>query len=145
MAAQLRGHFFLALGLCLPALLLNPYGYELPLDVTSGKFYSASEREMFAHSIGGWEPTSICNGPPYYAVDYLVAAMAIYLLLSWRPLKHKQIDWVVILAFLGYSFLYVIFIRATYFWPQCSYSPNLDQWRIKTIVGRGRRQKWRGW
>ena len=113
--APLRIHFFIALALCLPALLLNPYGYELPLNIISGKFYSTSELETFAHAIGGWEPTSAHNVPPYYAIDYLLAAMAIYVILIWQPLQYKHVDWVAMLAFLAYSFLYVKFTRATYF------------------------------
>ena len=114
MPTQLRIHLFLALALCLPALLVNPYGYALPLDLISGNFYSISELKMFSQTIMAYLPTFLANAPPDYALDYLLLAMVVYVFLLWQLLKTKQIDWVVIFAFLAYSFLFVQFGRATY-------------------------------
>ena len=114
MPVQLRVHFFLALALCLPALLINPYGYELPLDIIHDGITHTSGLNTLSHSIIAFLPTFLANAPPDYALDYLLLAMVIYVFLLWQLLKTKQIDWVVIFAFLAYSFLFVQFGRATY-------------------------------
>ena len=132
MPTQLRTHLFLALALCLPALLANPYGYALPLDLISGNFYSSAELKMFAHTIMAYVPTSFSNAPPNYALDYLLLAMVIYVFLLWQLLKLKQIDWVVIFAFLAYSFIFVQFGRATYPLAPVFVFASLDLLTIKT-------------
>ena len=114
MPAKLRIHFFLALALCLPALLVNPYGYALPLDILSGNYLSVSALETFSHTNKAYWPTSAYNTPPNYAIDYLFMAIVIYIFLLWQLLKNQQIDFVSILAFLAYTYLFVQFARSTY-------------------------------
>ena len=114
MPIKLRMHFFLALALCLPALLVNPYGYALPLDILSGNFVSTAEMKLYSKIFPPYTPTYLSNSPPSYALDYLLIAMVIYSFLLWQALKNGQIDWVIILPFLAYSFVFVQFERFTY-------------------------------
>ncbi len=111
MPPRLKKHFFIALALCLPAILVSPFGYELPLTII---------REVLTANGTGkhilaYRPTYMFNGPPFYMLDYMIAAMLLFVFLIWQKLKARQTDWVVILIFLGYSALFTQLVRVTYF------------------------------
>ena len=109
---RLRKHLLIGLVLCLPALLLNPYGYQLPLTIVLDVMNKAT---VGMANISDYLPTYQYNAPPYYLLDYLVIAMVIFVFLVWQKLKERQTDWVVTLAFLAYSFLFIQMIRVVHF------------------------------
>ncbi len=111
MPARLRKHYFIAMALCIPAILLSPFGYELPLTII---------REVLANEninkyVISYKPTLEFNGPPLYMLDYMIMAMLLFVLLLWQKLKNKQTDWVLILAFLGYCAIFTQVARATFY------------------------------
>ncbi len=112
MSPQLRFHLFIALALCFPAILINPFGYELPAHIINTILTPS------LHPAGGviaYQPTSNLNGAPYYLLDYLILSMLIFVLLIWQKLKNRETDWVVILIFLSYCTLFIQMGRVTYF------------------------------
>lgn len=111
MAPKLRKHYFYALGLCFPALFITPFGYDLPQLIIS----EILSQKGFHSRITGYVPTYLFNVPPYYLLDYLIMAMILFVLLIWQKLKQKQIDWVIILTFVGYSVIFTQLARVTFF------------------------------
>ncbi|MCP3908058.1 MAG: hypothetical protein GY712_08575, partial [Oceanicoccus sp.] len=110
MPKKLRKHFLIALGLCIPALLLNPFTYELPLEIMG----TLLKNEVAGYSrISAYLPTFIFNFPPHYMLDYLIAAMVLFVFLLWQKLKLRQTDWVVILSFVAYCILFIQMGRTT--------------------------------
>ena len=97
-----------------PALLLNPYGYELVLDIIRDYIFGTAGLKIIFANANAYTPTYAINTAPNYPIDYLLMAMASYVFLLWQPLRTRQIDWVVILAFFAYSLLFLQFARATY-------------------------------
>ncbi len=112
MSSRLRLHLFIALALCFPAILINPYGYELPLDIIKTVLTPALHPEP---SVLAYKPTSAFNEAPYYLLDYLIISMFIFIFLIWQKIKNREIDWVVILTFISYCGLFVQMGRVTYF------------------------------
>jgi len=112
MSPRLRFHLFFALALCFPALLINPYGYELPLDIIQTILTPSMHPES---SIYAYQPTSAFNRAPYYMLDYLILSMLIFVFLIWQKIKHRETDWIVILVFVGYCALFTQMGRVTYF------------------------------
>jgi len=112
MSAKLRKHFFAGLALCVPAILLNPYGYELPLSIIN---MVLSGSVVGQQNIRAYQPTFLLNAPPLYLLDYLIASMVLFVFLIWQKLKSREIDWVVIFAYIIYCFLFIQMARLTYF------------------------------
>ena len=107
----LRKHFFIALALCFLALLVNPYGYELPYSIVRGMLsMEGPNRKVVAY-----KPTYVFNDPPLYLLDYMVVAMLLFVFLLWQKLKNRETDWVVILAFVAYCAIYTQLVRVTFF------------------------------
>ncbi len=111
MAPRLKRHFFIALALCLPAIFISPFGYELPYSIISSIL---TYKGSFGR-VTGFKPTYLFNIAPYYLLDYMVVAMLLFVFLLWQKLRDRQTDWVVILAFLGYSALFPKLARASFF------------------------------
>lgn len=112
MPKTLRKHFVAAMLLCFPALLINPYGYELPQHIIHSVL---SDNVTGIEHIIAYFPTYLYNGPPLFLMDYLLIALLLFILLIWQKMKHGQTDWVVAFSFIGYSLLYFSMGRVTYF------------------------------
>ncbi len=111
MPPRLKKHFFIALALCFPAILITPFGYDLPYLIIS----EILTHKGFHGRISGYIPTFLFNIAPYYLLDYMLIAMMLFVFLIWQKLKHRQTDWTVILAFLGYCAIYTQLARVTFF------------------------------
>jgi len=109
---KLRKHLFIAFFLCFPALLANPYGYLLPLDIIQN---TLNQSVTGMNKISDYLPTYIFNAAPYHLLDYLIIAMLIFVFLQWQKLKERHPDWVSILSFLAYCLLFVQMIRVVHF------------------------------
>lgn len=123
MGERLRRHYFVAMLLCLPAILVNPYGIELPLNIIDLVINKGAEDYGY---ISAYQPTFILNKPPQYILEYLVLAMVVFVVLVWQKLKQRQTDWVVILSFVIYSALFTQMIRITYFLAPIFIFTSLD-------------------
>ncbi|MCU7875795.1 MAG: hypothetical protein KZQ84_03190 [Candidatus Thiodiazotropha sp. (ex Lucinoma borealis)] len=113
MPERLRRHYFYALLICIPAILVNPYGIELLFSIVN--LVITEGAQAYSSRIGAYQPTSIFNAPPYYMLDYMILAMVIFVVLLWQKMKLRQTDWVVILSFLAYCLLFVQMVRTTYY------------------------------
>ncbi len=102
---RLRKHLLIGLLLCLPALLVNPYGYQLPLSIVM-----SSLNNPFGHivaTISEWLPTANYNIAPFYLLDYMLVAMGLFLLAQVPRVLQKRADWVAILSFIIFVLIYV--------------------------------------
>lgn len=113
MPPGLQLHFFIALLLCVIAIFITPYGYEMPFDIV--KLVIQNQEEYFLGRISAYRPTYLLNAPPYYLLDYLIIAMLIFISLVWQQIKNGKTDWVVILVFITYCTLFIQMARITYF------------------------------
>ncbi len=111
MPSRLRKHFFIALFLCIPAIMASPFGYELPLSIISDVLTSEGMNKY----IVSYKPTFEFNGAPLYMLDYMLLAMLLFVLLLWQKLKNRKTDWVVILTFLGYCAIFTQVARLAFF------------------------------
>ncbi len=111
MAPRLKKHFFIALTLCFPAILLTPFGYDFPLTIIS----EILSTKGFHGRVGGYLPTFLFNVAPYYMLEYMIVAMLLFVFLLWQKLKNRKTDWVVILVFLGHCAIFTQLARVTYF------------------------------
>ncbi len=111
MSSRLKRHFFIALALCFPAILISPFGYELPLNIIRDVL---TQEGLIKHVVS-YKPTFEFNGSPLYMLDYMIMAMLLFVLLLWQKMKRRQTDWVVILAFLGYSTIFTQIGRVAFF------------------------------
>ncbi len=112
MSPRQKRHFFIALALCLPVLFISPYGYDLPYSIIKEVVLTDTG---FHSRVSSYIPTYLFNVAPYYLLDYFVVAIFTFIFLLWQKLKNKQTDWVVILAFLGYSAIFPKLARVTFF------------------------------
>ncbi len=110
---KLRNHYLIALGLCVPALLVNPYGYELPQAIINSVLFTNVKEEL--SFVSAFQETSSFNSAPLYLLNYMVAAMLLFVFLLWQGLKNRKSDWVIILTFTAYCLLFVQLGRVTYF------------------------------
>jgi len=108
---RLRWHLLMASLLCLPALAITPYGLDYPIQIVSDVFSGAGH----ASDIIEYKPSYIFNAPPFYILDYMILAMLVFVFLLWQRIKNHRIDWVVILAFLGYSAIFTQLVRVTFY------------------------------
>ncbi|HIE54893.1 MAG TPA: hypothetical protein EYP90_06905, partial [Chromatiaceae bacterium] len=67
--SNVRKHLFISLGLCIPALFINPFGYELPLHILNTVLGLAPPPDTRTKEF--W-PTFMFNDPPYYMLDYMI-------------------------------------------------------------------------
>lgn len=107
-------HLFMALILCLPALVVNPYGWDylvfLVKSLSQGSTYQMQ-------TVGEYKPTVDFAAAPYFTIDYMVAAGVALSLLLWSFLRRpRRIDWTIVLANAVYAWLYLQFFRTTFFW-----------------------------
>lgn len=112
MPGKLRIHFVISIGLCIPAIMLNPFGYELPLEIVRTALFGSLVAQ---DHIIAYRPTFFLNFPPLFLLDYLIASMLIFVFLIWQKLKLRKTDWVAILSYLAYCALFVQMGRVTYF------------------------------
>ncbi len=110
--ARTRKHLWIALALCLPALLLNPYGYRLPWHIIQDVVH---HQVTGMKNISDYLPTYLYNKPPNYLLDYLIASMVVFVFLVWQKIKAGRADWVVILSYLAYAALFIQMIRVVHF------------------------------
>ncbi len=109
---KLRKHLYISLGLCFPALLINPFGYELPIQI----IHNVITADVVAYNVDtSYKITSHFNSAPWYLLDYLLFAMVIFITLLWRLVPKKRVDWVIVISFLAFSFIFVQLVRVTYF------------------------------
>jgi hypothetical protein len=123
MSIRLRRHYFVAMLLCIPALVVNPYGIDLPFSIISSVANKSAQDFSF---ISAYQPTFVLNKPPLYILDYLLLAMVVFVVLLWQKLKLRQADWVVILSFVIFSMLFTQMIRTTYFLAPVFIFSSLD-------------------
>ncbi|MCU7873411.1 MAG: hypothetical protein KZQ91_11765 [Candidatus Thiodiazotropha sp. (ex Lucinoma borealis)] len=128
MPSRLRKHYFFAMLLCVPAILVNPYGIDLPLTIIELIF---NEGTQYYNQISAYQPTYIFNDPPYYLLDYMIIAMILFVVLLWQKMKLRQTDWVVILSFVAYCLLYVQIVRTTYYLTPVFMFAALDMLSVK--------------
>jgi hypothetical protein len=112
MAGRLQKHYLIAMLLCVPAILINPYGIDLPLMILELVF---GEGVQNYSQISAYQPTYAFNEAPYFLLDYMILSMGIFILLLWQKMKLRKTDWVVIISYLTYCFLFVQIARTTYF------------------------------
>jgi hypothetical protein len=129
MSRRLRKHFFVAMLLCAPAILVNPYGIELPLSIIQSMVTDSTQDY---NNIGAYQPTFIFNKAPHFMLDYLVLAMFVFVVLLWQKMKLRQTDWVVVLSFVIFSALFIQMIRTTYFLAPVFVFSSLDLLSAKT-------------
>ncbi|MGD9169023.1 MAG: hypothetical protein PVI97_03070 [Candidatus Thiodiazotropha sp.] len=129
MTGHLRKHFFIAMLLCFPSILVNPYGFELPLGIIESLVTQSAQDYG---NVGAYNPTYVLNKAPYYLLDYLILAMFVFVVLLWQKMKLRQTDWVVILSFVIFSALFIQMIRTTYFLAPVFIFSSLDLLRSKT-------------
>lgn len=113
MPSKLRKHFLFALGLSVPVILINPYGYKLPIEIMLTVLFS--DGVVAQNNIIGYQPTFLLNAPPLFLLDYLIASMLLFVFLVWQKLKARQTDWVAILAYIIYCILFVQMGRVTFY------------------------------
>lgn len=130
MTRLLRKHYFIAMALCIPAILINPYGLALPLSIVESVVVNSSGDYGY---IGAYQPTYIFNMPPHFLLDYMIISMMLFVFLFWQKIRLKQTDWVVILSFLGYCALYTQMVRTTYFLAPVFLFSTLDMLRNDTV------------
>ncbi|MCM8857166.1 MAG: hypothetical protein LC539_15825 [Candidatus Thiodiazotropha sp.] len=129
MSERLRRHYFYAMFLCLPAILVNPYGIELLFSIVN--LVLTEGAQVYSSRIGAYQPTSIFNVPPHYMLDYMILAMVLFVVLLWQKMKLRQTDWVVILSFMAYCLLFVQMVRTTYYLSPVFMFAALDMLRFK--------------
>ncbi|MBT3033382.1 MAG: hypothetical protein KME36_19975 [Candidatus Thiodiazotropha sp. (ex Lucina pensylvanica)] len=129
MGKRLRRHYFASMLLCIPALVVNPYGIDLPLSILDSVVNQSAQDFSY---IGAYKPTYILNKAPHYILDYLILAMLVFVILLWQKLKLRQTDWVVILSVVVFSALFTQMIRTTYFLAPVFVFSSLDLLATRT-------------
>jgi hypothetical protein len=129
MSRRLRIHYFASMLLCIPALVVNPYGIELPLSIIDSLINQSAQDYGY---IGAYQPTFILNKPPLFILEYLILAMVVFVILFWQKLKLRQADWVVMLSFVIFSALFTQMIRTTYFLAPVFIYSTLDLLSART-------------
>jgi hypothetical protein len=123
MSVRLRKHYFVSMLLCIPALVVNPYGIDLPLSIINSLANNSAQDFSY---INAYQPSFVLNKAPHYILDYLLLAMVVFVVLLWQKLKLRRTDWVVILSFVIFSMLFTQMIRTTYFLAPVFIFSSLD-------------------
>lgn len=112
LAPRVRKHLFLALALCGVAVFATPYGW----DYVRHLLWRAGEGDADLRLIAEFRWTEELNPPPYYTLDYFIAASAALLLGLSACLRRSRFDVTLILLNVFFGGLYLRYIRTTFFW-----------------------------
>ncbi len=112
---DIRRHFFIAVLLCLPVVLLTPYGWEYPAQLIQEYVVHKQNKLNDYMDIRAYQSIFTPRTSQHY-VQYLIIATAVLAGLLWPKVRSRKTDWTLILMNLAFGLLYMKFVRTTYFW-----------------------------
>ncbi len=112
---QKRKHFFISLLLCAVAVFITPYGWEYPSQMFYNLFLGGLKVEHY-EMVNAYQSILDRSLWPIHYIDYMFLALAIIIFLLWPSVKKKGLDFTLILSNLVFCWLFIRFLRTTYFW-----------------------------
>jgi hypothetical protein len=113
LSLRTRQHLFISVCLSLLAVLCTPYGWNYPLNVLFNTFDIDTKLGSF---IKAHQPSLSKSFRLFHYIDFLIIGIVSLAALLISKIKPKQIDWSIILTNILMIFLYIKWVRATYFW-----------------------------
>ena len=132
--SRVRRHLFIGLFLSVLAIFVTPYGWHYPAYFIPAHLMGKG-MEGFK-TIRAYTPVFEARARNYHYVDYLFLAGLILVVLLIHQIRHRRVDWAVILTNGAFAFLYTCFLRTTYYW-----APVFSLTAVH-LVGRGPRWLW---
>jgi hypothetical protein len=111
--ARTRRHLWIALALCVPAILMTPYGVRYPLYLVPGL---ASKDMEIMRTVRAYLSIFDARAEHLYFPQLLVAACLILAAALWGRLRRGRIDWALLCLNAVFGFLYTRLLRTTYYW-----------------------------
>lgn len=112
LSPRVRKHLFLALALCGVAVFATPYGWGYVRHL----LWRAEAGDVELRYIAEFRWTEELNAPPFYTLDYFIAASAVLLLGLSACLRRSRFDVTVVLLNVFFGGLYLWYYRTALFW-----------------------------
>ena len=111
-----RKHFFISMALCVIAVFLTPYGWRYPYDIIQNLIINSESQVRDFKTVLAYQTIFFQGARWQHYLEYFIIGGAILGILSWPSLKGRKLDWPLVLTNIGFGFLYMEFVRTTYFW-----------------------------
>ena len=111
-----RKHFFISMALCVIAVFLTPYGWRYPYDLIQNLIINSESQVRDFKTVLAYQTIFFQGARWQHYLEYFIIGGAILGILFWPSLKGRKLDWPLVLTNIGFGFLYMEFVRTTYFW-----------------------------
>ena len=112
---KVRRHLFAALILTGLAVFATPYGWQYPLQLARS-FTGATESMALRKTVRDYDSIFSPLQRSFHFVDFLMLAAALLTALLLAGCRWRDAVWDLILANVGFGFLYTCFLRTTFLW-----------------------------
>ena len=120
LSPKVRRHFMIALILSFFSIFITPYGWQYPVQLANN-LLGQSQAELKA--VHAYSSIFHPKKQLFHYVDYLYLSILTLFILFWHRIKTRRFDYALIFTNLVFGFLYIRFLRTTYFWvPIFSFS-----------------------
>ena len=112
--ARVRKHFFVAMFFCFIAVFINPYGWRYPAELVQyliGTQQIEDFKTVIAYQSIFYKPFRT-----FHFFEYLCVSLFIFSILLWPTIRDRKLDWTLIITNVFFCFLYIKFLRTTYYW-----------------------------
>lgn len=109
-------HLLIATVLSLLMVLINPYGWNYPLQIVNELLLNSTGFHEHTKTVGEYQSILNPKNLSVNLVGYLLISLAIYLSLLYLYAKKNKIDWAAVMMNAFFILLYLRIARTTYFW-----------------------------
>lgn len=110
---RVRRHLWIALALCVPALLMTPYLLRYPLHLLRALPAKDMDRMQTIRAYMSIFDERVAH---LHFPDYLILATITLGAAAWRRLRRERFDWAILILNVAFGFLYTRLLRTTYYW-----------------------------
>jgi tetratricopeptide (TPR) repeat protein len=117
LSEQTRTHFFIAMFLCIIATFITPYGYHYPVYIVHNFFIKSHLTAQELNAVVAYKSIFYKPFRKLHFLEYLCLSLIIFSILLWPKIRDRMIDWTIIITTVFFCFLYIKFLRTTFFYP----------------------------
>jgi tetratricopeptide (TPR) repeat protein len=113
---QVRKHLFISILLCTCAVLITPYGWQYPAQLLNNLILNPGEFNNHTQGIMEYQTIFYPDARYLHFIDYMILSLGIFILLLVVYLRRHKPDWTLLLSNALFLFIYIRYLRTTYFW-----------------------------
>jgi len=109
-------HFFFSMLLSLLVIFITPYGWKYPLQLFDDLVLNSADQIKEFKTVRAYQSIFHPKAGAHHFIDYLIISSSVLVFLFCTSIKQRRMNWSLLLGNIGLAFLYIQFIRTTYFW-----------------------------